>query len=205
MSDLGKWYHSFGKRAFDLLSGIILLVIAFPFFLVIAFLVKLTSLGPIIFTQSRTGRKGKLFTLFKFRSMVVGAEKEQTKLSQLNEVDGPVFKIYHDPRFTRLGKLLAHSGLDELPQIINVIKGEMSLVGPRPLPVNETKQIPKKWRVKREQVKPGIVSSWVVKGAHNLKFSRWMELDIKDLNNSLTDDLAILLKSSLLILRQMRP
>ena len=119
--------------------------------------------------------------MYKFRTMYPGAEKDQEKYRHLNEADGPVFKIRNDPRFTKFGKWLAWSGLDELPQIINILKGEMALVGPRPLPSDEEEQIPRKWRFKRRSVKPGLTSSWFIKGAHKLSFAEWMELDMKDI------------------------
>lgn len=141
------------------------------------------SILPILFSQNRVGKDGKIFCLYKFRTMRVGGEREQEKLRKLNEADGPVFKIKDDPRFTRFGKWLARTGLDELPQVINVFRGEMALVGPRPLPVNEEKLIPGRWRQKRRSVRPGLTSSWVVQGGHNLSFSKWMELDMKDIDS----------------------
>jgi len=152
----------------------------------------------ILFTQVRVGKDGKLFRLFKFRTMYQGAENDRYKFLYLNEADGPVFKIKDDPRFTKLGKWLAWSGLDELPQIINVLRGEMVLVGPRPLPPDEERQIPRKWRFKRRSVKPGLASSWFVKGAHRLSFSEWMELDMEDIRRkSFWYDFGIVLKTIL--------
>lgn len=132
--------------------------------------------------------------------MYEGAERDQKKYAHLNEADGPVFKIRDDPRFVGIGKFLAHTGLDELPQLINVIKGDMSMVGPRPLPVTEAKKLTKAQKV-RELVKPGITSSWVVSGAHSLSFETWMKLDKDYIESaSLTTDLSILLKTAFLIL-----
>ncbi len=117
--------------------------------------------------------------MYKIRTMVHNAQKLQTKYYKLNEADGPVFKIYNDPRYTRFGKWLSHTGLDELPQLINIIKGEMAFVGPRPLPLDEAKKVPKKYE-DRFRILPGITSSWVVKGAHKLKFDEWMQKDLLD-------------------------
>ena len=137
-----------------------------------------------------------------FRTMYVGAERDQEKYRHLNEADGPVFKIKDDPRFVGIGKFLARTGLDELPQLINVIKGEMSLVGPRPLPVNEAKKLTSAQKV-RELIKPGMTSSWVVKGAHSLTFRKWMKLDrIYVENASFLTDLSILLKTGEIVLKQ---
>lgn len=178
------------------LMGIIFL---WPLFLLFAILIELDSPGPVIFKQKRVGKNGKVFILYKFRTMIGDAENLQKKYLHLNEADGPVFKIKNDPRYTRLGKILSHTGLDELPQLFNVLKGEMSLVGPRPLPVIEEAKIPKRWRVKRREVKPGLASSWLVKGAHNLSFSQWMNSDLEDIKkSSLAYDLAIFLKIILL-------
>lgn len=156
----------------------------------------------IFFSQNRVGRDGKVFRLYKFRTMRAGAEGEQKKLQKLNEADGPVFKIRDDPRFTKIGRWLARTGLDELPQVINVLKGEMALVGPRPLPVDEEKLIPGRWRQKRRRVKPGLTSSWVVQGGHNLSFSNWMELDMKDIDNkNFVYDFVILVKTLEIVIK----
>jgi len=163
---------------------------------IITLLIKLTSAGPAFFKQRRVGKDGKVFTLIKFRTMRMGAEKERKNLKHLNQADGPVFKILDDPRYTRFGKILARTGLDELPQLLNVLRGEMSLVGPRPLPLYEAEKLNKAQKV-RELVKPGITSSWIVSGAHNLKFSQWMNLDKEYVKNaSLAIDLSILFKTA---------
>lgn len=141
----------------------------------------LKNLPSYIFRQIRIGKDGKPFLMFKFRTMYLGAEKDRGKIEHLNEADGPVFKIRDDPRFTKIGRWLARTGLDELPQVINILKGEMAVVGPRPLPLEEEKKIPNDWKTIRRSVKPGITSSWVVKGGHNLKFREWMELDMEDI------------------------
>lgn len=133
--------------------------------------------------------------------MKTGANKIQWKYQKLNEVDGPVFKIRNDPRFTKFGKILSMPGLDELPQFFNVLKGEMSLVGPRPLPVNEARQLTIKQK-QRELIKPGSTSSWIVGGAHSLSFREWMGLDLEYIQNaSFVTDIEILLKTAVIILR----
>jgi len=186
---------SLTKRALDLLVSSIFLLFLSPVFLITAVLIKLTSKGPVLFTQKRIGKDGKIFTIFKFRTMKVGAEQERGRLLSKNQVDGPVFKIYDDPRYTKTGKILAHTGLDELPQLINVLRDEMSLVGPRPLPTYEAELLTKEQKV-RQLVKPGITSSWVVAGAHNLNFKKWMDLDRKYvINASLQEDLSVLIKT----------
>jgi len=140
--------------------------------------------------------------MYKFRTMVINAENFKEKYRYLNEADGPVFKIYDDPRLTKIGKVLSHTGFDEFPQFLNVLKGEMSSVGPRPLPINEEKKIAIKYQKIRRSVKPGIISSWLVKGAHQLSFQQWMKLDIKDIKkSSFFYDLNILLKVTRLVLK----
>lgn len=156
--------------------------------------------GGLFFIQERVGKNGKIFRMYKFRTMYPGAEKDQEKYQSLNQADGPVFKIRNDPRFTGVGKWLAKTGLDELPQIINVLKGEMTIVGPRPLPPNEEKKIPAKWRMNRRSVKPGITSSWVVSGGHRLTFREWMGLDMKNIDNkNWQHDLKIMFKTIILL------
>lgn len=193
---------SFSKKYLDLtlaLGGIIFLS---PIFLFFGIILKLINNGPIFFFQKRVGKDGRVFNFIKFRTMRVTAEQERAKYMHLNEADGPVFKIRDDPRFVGIGKFLANTGLDELPQLINVIKGEMSLVGPRPLPVSEANKLTKAQKV-RELVKPGITSSWVISGAHNLKFEEWMRLDKGYVENaSFSKDLEILLKTAEIVLKQ---
>ncbi len=155
----------------------------------------------IFFKQKRLGKDKKSFTMYKFRTMVDNAEDLKSKIYHLNEADGPVFKIRNDPRYTKVGKFLSHTGLDELPQLINVIKGEMALVGPRPLPVDEAKKIPKKYE-RRFSVLPGMTSPWIIKGAHRLTFKKWMELDLEYVKNkSIKYDLVVLEKTALTIFK----
>lgn len=150
----------------------------------------------LFFIQERVGQDGKIFRMYKFRTMRPGADKDQEKFWHLNEASGPVFKIKNDPRFTRIGKWLAQSGLDELPQIINILRGEMAMVGPRPLPPREECQIHSKWRNRRRSVKPGLTSSWVVKGTHRLTFQQWMKLDMEDIEEkSFIHDTLVVIKT----------
>ncbi|MCH7730066.1 sugar transferase [Patescibacteria group bacterium] len=195
-------YHfSFEKKLFDFILSVFGLVALSPILIVISIMIKLTSKGPVFFTQKRVGKDGRVFTFIKFRTMVLGAERLKWRYRHLNEADGPVFKIKDDPRFTNVGKFLARTGLDELPQLINVLKGDMSLVGPRPLPVPEAKKLTPSQK-ERELVKPGITSNWVVKGAHNLSFDEWMRLDIDYVENgSLFVDLKVLVLTATLILK----
>lgn len=192
-------YQKFGKRGIDVLFSFFGLGFLWPVFLLIATLIKLDSPGPVIFKQKRVGKEGKIFTLYKFRTMVLNAEKLKRKYLKLNEADGPVFKIKNDPRYTKIGKILSHTGLDESPQLFNILKGEISLVGPRPLPTEEEEKIPLRWQKARRKVKPGLVSSWLLKGAHTLSFPQWMESDLKDIKNgNFWYDLKIFLRTTLL-------
>lgn len=163
--------------------------------------VKLTSKGPFIFKQKRMGKDKIPFTMYKIRTMVDGAERLKSRYLNLNEADGPVFKIRDDPRYTKVGKFLSRLALDELPQLINVLKGEMALVGPRPLPIAEAKKVPKEYEA-RFSVLPGMTSLWVIKGGHTLSFDDWMELDLEYVKKkSLQDDIKILLSTFALILK----
>lgn len=184
----------------DKIFAALLFIILFPLWAVFYFLIKLTSTGPVLFKQLRTGKNKKPFLIYKFRTMVANAEDMKKQLQRLNETDWPVFKIHNDPRYTKLGKFLSHTGLDELPQLINVIKGNMSLVGPRPLPVLEAKQIPAKYQG-RFSVLPGITSPWILLGSHKISFKEWMESDLAYIKDkSVGYDFLILGKSFLLVL-----
>ncbi len=181
----------------------ILLIVCVPLFLLLYILVKTTSKGSFIFEQKRLGKNKKPFWLYKIRTMVINAENLKSKIQNLNEADGPVFKIRNDPRYTKIGKFISHTGLDELPQLVNIIKGEMSFVGPRPLPVEEALKVPKKYE-RRFYVLPGITSSWVVKGSHKLSFDQWMKLDLEYIEKkSLWYDLQIASQTIILILKSL--
>ncbi len=156
---------------------IVLVLLLLPLGAILALLIFLTSGPPVFYLQRRIGKNNKPLVLYKFRTMTVGAEKQQAKLERLNEANGPVFKIRDDPRFTRLGKFLSHTGLDELPQLVNILKGEMALVGPRPLPVAEAAKL-KPWQKKRHAISPGLISPWILEGYHSKPFAAWMKSDI---------------------------
>ena len=184
------------KKIIDIGVSLFLIIVLSPFLIFIAVLVKLESKGPIIFKQARVGLRGRQFDLYKFRTMVANAEILRKDLETDNEVDGPVFKIKDDPRVTRIGGFLRKTGLDELPQLINVLKGEMSLIGPRPPLLKETQQY-KRWQLRRLSVKPGLSCFWQIKPDRNsIKFEKWMELDLAYIDNwSLRLDFIILLKT----------
>ena len=184
------------KKVTDIFFSFIGLVILSPVLLVIAIAIKLTSKGPIIYKQARVGLRGRPFNLYKFRTMVSGAETLRKDLLLQNEADGPVFKIKDDPRITKVGKLLRRTGLDELPQLLNVLKGEMSLIGPRP-PLQEETVRYKRWQLRRLSVKPGLSCFWQIKPERNsIKFEKWMEMDLAYIDNwSLRLDFIILIKT----------
>jgi exopolysaccharide biosynthesis polyprenyl glycosylphosphotransferase len=184
------------KKIMDIGVSFLMIICLSPFLLVISILLKTTSKGPIIFKQSRVGLRGRQFSLYKFRTMIVNAEELKKELETENEMDGPVFKIKDDPRVTNIGKFLRRTGLDELPQLFNILKGEMSLIGPRPPLPSETQQY-KRWQLRRLSVKPGLSCFWQIKpDRNNIKFEKWMELDLAYIDNwSLRLDFIILLKT----------
>jgi exopolysaccharide biosynthesis polyprenyl glycosylphosphotransferase len=188
------------KRAFDFAVSLLILLIVSPLFLVLALLVKLTSRGPVFFLQKRCGEGGREFRMLKFRTMVVDAEVLKALLR--NEIDGPMFKVEQDPRVTRVGKYLRRSSIDELPQLINVLRGEMSLVGPRPL-AREEMGINRAWMEARLSVKPGMTGLWQVKGRETRKFSDWVAYDLEYVEcRSPLLDLKILLLTIPAVLRR---
>jgi len=184
------------KKIMDINVSIIMIIILSPVLLSITVFIKLTSPGPIVYRQTRVGLRGRQFGLYKFRTMVVNAEILRKSLEAENEADGPVFKIKDDPRVTWIGKFLRKSGLDELPQLFNILKGEMSLIGPRP-PIQEETKLYKRWQLRRLSVKPGLSCFWQIKPDRNsIKFEKWMELDLAYIDNwSLRLDFIILLKT----------
>ncbi len=184
------------------LIALILLILFSPLFLILFFLVKLTSKGPFIFKQKRMGKDKKPFFIYKIRTMVVGAENlKSNKIQNQNEADGPVFKIHNDPRHTKFGRFLAHRGLDELPQLGNIVKGEMAFVGPRPLPVEEANEVPKRYEG-RFSVLPGLSSLWVIKGTDHSDFDKWMKLDLEYVKNkSFVYDFVITIKTIWLLVK----
>lgn len=186
----------FLKRAIDVVFTVAILTVVSPVLLIAAFLIEAGSPGPVFFIQDRVGLNKRRFRLYKFRTMVSDAERKQAELEHLNEVTGPVFKIRNDPRITKVGRFLRKTSIDELPQLFNVLKGDMSLVGPRPLPVRDYEGFSEDWHRRRFSVRPGITCLWQVNGRSSLPFDRWMELDMAYIDNwSVWLDLKILLKT----------
>jgi len=185
------------KEAFDVVAAFVLLMFLLPLFLAAVALIKLSSPGPVLFRQQRSGLNGRPFTMLKFRSMVSDAEQRRHELEALNEMDGPVFKVTDDPRVTPIGRFLRRHSVDELPQLINVLRGEMSLVGPRPLPVDEVRRFDDLAHRRRLSVKPGMTCLWQVSGRNNVKdFKDWVRLDLEYIDNwSLWLDFKILVRT----------
>ena len=177
---------SFGlafKTVMDTFMSFFMILFLSPIMLLIALAIMITSPGPVVFKQARVGLRGRQFYLYKFRTMVVNAEHLRKQLEADNEMDGPVFKIKDDPRVTSIGRILRKTGLDELPQLFNVLKGEMSLIGPRPPLQSETK-LYQRWQLRRLSVKPGITCSWqIIPDRNNIKFDNWMKLDLAYIDN----------------------
>lgn len=172
------------KRPFDFIGSLLVLIPCSVVFVVIAILIKLTSRGPVLFRQQRAGLNGRPFTMYKFRTMVVDAEQRKHELAALNEMRGPVFKVTNDPRVTPIGKILRRMSIDEFPQFFNVLRGEMSLVGPRPLPVDEVKRFDDFAHRRRLSVKPGLTCLWQVSGRNNVNdFKDWVRLDLEYIDN----------------------
>ncbi|PWX16667.1 multidrug MFS transporter, partial [Clostridium perfringens] len=166
------------KRITDIIVSLLGLIILSPLLILVAILIKIDSKGPIFFSQERVGINGKKFSMYKFRSMVVNAEEIKEKLKAQNEMSGPMFKMKNDPRITRIGKFIRKTSIDELPQLVNVLKGEMSLVGPRPSLPKEVVQF-EPWMMERLTVKPGLTCYWQVMGRNSIGFEDWMKLDVK--------------------------
>ena len=181
------------KRVLDFALSLLLLAVLSPLLIIVAALVKFTSDGPVFFMQDRLGLNKRIFRICKFRTMVADAEKKQAALEHLNEQDGPAFKIKADPRITPIGRILRKSSIDELPQLFNVLRGEMSLVGPRPLPVRDYQGFDQDWHRRRFSVRPGITCLWQISGRNSIGFDKWMELDMRYIDEwSLWLDLRIL-------------
>ena len=181
------------KRIIDITLSVCVLLFLAPLLLAVAVLIKLTSEGPVFFLQDRLGLNKRRFRICKFRTMVADAERQQAALEHLNEQQGPVFKIQADPRVTPLGKLLRKTSVDELPQLFNVLRGEMSLVGPRPLPIRDYEGFDQDWHRRRFSVRPGITCLWQISGRNSIGFDKWMELDLRYIDEwSLWLDLRIL-------------
>jgi len=182
------------KQVIDVFGALFLIVVSSPFMIGAALAIHFTSPGPILFRQRRCGLNGRPFTMLKYRSMVSDAEQRKMELAALNEMSGPVFKVTNDPRITRVGQILRKWSLDEFPQLFNVLRGEMSLVGPRPLPVDEVERFDDPAHRRRLSVKPGLTCLWQVSGRNNVRdFKEWVRLDLEYIDNwSLWLDLKIL-------------
>ncbi|MBN2357611.1 sugar transferase [candidate division KSB1 bacterium] len=195
-----KEWQLFIKRAMDLVISIVALIFFSPLMIIVAILIKLTSKGPVFFKQVRCGLNGRKFTVYKFRSMVIDAEARKKELLQNNEMDGPVFKMKRDPRITKLGYILRKTSIDELPQFINVLMGDMSVVGPRPPLVTEVEDYTF-WQRRRLSLRPGITCIWQVSGRNKIGFDQWMKMDLEYIDNwSLWLDIRILVKTFFVVM-----
>jgi exopolysaccharide biosynthesis polyprenyl glycosylphosphotransferase len=184
------------KTFFESTLALSALIILMPFLLIVALLIKTTSRGPVFFKQLRVGLRGRKFYMYKFRTMVINAEKLKAALMEFNESDGPAFKIKNDPRITKIGRFLRKTGLDEIPQLLNVLRGEMSLIGPRPM-LPEEVSAQEEWQLKRMSVKPGISCSWQVEPSRNsVPFDQWMKLDKEYVENwSIGNDIRLIFRT----------
>ncbi len=190
------------KRLIDIVLSLCVILIGLPFFLIIALLIKIDSPGPVFFKQKRSGLRGRVFEVFKFRTMVVNAEQLKKELMDKNEMTGPVFKMTNDPRITRMGRILRKTGIDEFPQFLNVFIGDMSIVGPRPPLPSEVAQY-ERWQMRRLAMKPGITCIWqVAPNRNSITFEDWMKMDMEYIDNwSLTLDFVLMFKTAATILR----
>jgi lipopolysaccharide/colanic/teichoic acid biosynthesis glycosyltransferase len=188
-------FHAFGKRSMDLVGSAVGLVFAIPIIAAAAVAIRMTSTGPAFFMQLREGRNGETFRIFKLRTMYNDAEAKQAELRKLSERDGPAFKMKHDPRVTPVGQFLRTSCIDELPQLLNVFLGHMSLVGPRPLPVSESRACAP-WHRRRLDVRPGITCHWQINKSRVDSFDEWMRLDLSYVDRSnMWSDVKLLVKT----------
>ena len=171
--------YLFLKRVLDILASLAGLIVLSPLFLIVALAIKIEDpKGSVFFSQQRCGKDNKLFPMYKFRSMVSNAEELLYELKEMNEMDGPVFKIKEDPRITKVGKFIRKTSIDELPQLLNVLKGDMSLVGPRPAIPHEVAEY-NEYQIQRLLVKPGITCIWQVSGRNTIGFDEWVEMDLE--------------------------
>lgn len=173
-----KFLYHFIKRFLDIFFSFFGIIIMIPIFIIVSISIKIGSKGGVIFSQQRVGKDGKIFKMYKFRSMIVNAEELLDKLKESNEMTGPMFKIREDPRITKVGKFIRRTSIDELPQLFNILKGEMSLVGPRPNLPREVAEFDENHRLKL-LAKPGLTCYWQVMGRNEIGFEQWMKLDIK--------------------------
>lgn len=189
-------FYLFSKRLIDICIAAVGLIVLIPFFLIVAIAIKAEDFsGPVFFNQKRVGKNGKTFEMFKFRSMVCNAEELKLVLKEQNEADGPVFKIKCDPRVTKVGRFIRKTSIDELPQLFNVLKGEMSLVGPRP-PLPDEVAMYTSYESQRLNVTPGLTCYWQVNGRSNISFSEWVEMDLQYIRErNLLIDFKLILKT----------
>jgi exopolysaccharide biosynthesis polyprenyl glycosylphosphotransferase len=187
--------YLFAKRVLDITICVGTLIVLSPLLLLLAIAIKLESPGPVLFKQLRVGKGQKPFYCLKFRSMTADAESRKDEIAHLNEVDGPVFKIRNDPRVTRVGRFIRKFSLDEFPQLFNVLKGEMTLVGPRP-PIPREVEDYEDWMLRRLDVVPGLTCIWQISGRSNISFEQWMRMDLAYIDScSIAKDLSILLRT----------
>lgn len=197
---IAPYFFSRRKRVFDIVTSSLLLILLSPLFVIISVLIVVTSGWPILFVQNRVGKDKKVFRMIKFRTMYIDAHKDQKKYWKQNESPFPAFKLTNDPRFVGIGKWLSRTGLDELPQLINIVKGEMSLVGPRPLPISEAKKMTGSWNF-RYRVKPGVVSLWALSGKRHKSLRDWKRLEVETVQKgTLFQNLKLLFQISKIIL-----
>ncbi len=190
------------KRVIDITGALFGMIVCAPLFLIVAILIKSTSKGTVLFRQERYGLGKRTFRIYKFRTMVLDAEAAQPSLEHMNQNSGPVFKIFDDPRVTRVGAFLRKTSIDELPQLLNVLKGEMSLVGPRPLNLRDVSRFSEAWLMRRFSVKPGLTCLWQISGRSNVSFERWIALDLQYIDHwSLQLDFRILAMTLPVVIR----
>lgn len=193
-------FYPIAKRCIDICAALLGLIVLIPFFLIVAAAIKLEDFsGPVFFKQQRVGKNGRQFEIFKFRSMVCNAEEMKVFLMDQNEAEGPVFKIRSDPRVTKIGRFIRKTSIDELPQLYNVLKGDMSLVGPRP-PLPDEVEMYTSYELQRISVTPGLTCYWQVNGRSNVSFAEWVEMDLQYIKQrNLWVDLKLILKTVLVL------
>ena len=194
-----RLFYHICKRIMDVVCSAAALAVLSPIFLAVAVAIKLEDKGPVIFTQNRTGKDGRVFRMYKFRSLYVDAEKRRSELLARNEADGPLFKIADDPRVTKVGRFIRRTSIDELPQLVNILKGEMSIVGPRPLVTYDQNQCTE-YQAQRLLVKPGLTCIWQVSGRSDTSFDELIEMDLEYIRNqSLWLDIKLILKTVVVV------
>ncbi len=197
-----KYFYFFIKRLIDIIGSSIGLIVLVPLFLVVAYKIKREDVeGPVFFSQERVGKNGKIFRMYKFRSMCINAEEQLVSLLQHNEVEGAMFKMKEDPRVTKIGKFIRKTSIDELPQLWNVLKGDMSLVGPRPPLIREVNEY-SDYEKQRLLVKPGCTGLWQVSGRNHVGFEEMVRLDIKYIRTiGLINDMKIIFKTIIVMIK----